>query len=354
MTREQIVSFSLIGLLIFVAYQVFTLLSPFMTAIFWAAILAFTFHPLYKKVEKNMGAGETLAAFVFTILIILAVIPPMALLIFNITQQAVELYQWALEYVHQGRLTDFILELRSLPLVQNIQERVPHWDLVQSSLSAWMINSTRSFGNYTAGQVAVLTRDIFFVFLNIFMMVILVFIFLKDGERIYSFLYAIIPLEKKNKDLLFDQLNETFTAVIRGQFLTSVVQATAAGLVFWMLGIPIPLLFAALTFLVSMIPVIGAAGIWVPLVLYLFFQHQYQRAGILFAFGALFISLLDNILKPAIIGEKTKLPYFLLFFGMMGGIKVYGLMGIFLTPIVLSLFFALIRIYREKYLTEKN
>ena len=236
MTREQIVSYSLLAFLLFIIYQVFTLLSPFVNAIFWAAILVFAFYPFYKKARSALGLGETLASFIFTVLIVLAVIPPMILLVFNITQQAVDLYQWATEYVKRGRLTDLITEIRNLPLLQNIQERIPQWEIVQESLSSWILNTTRSLGNYSAGQVAIMTKNIFFVFLNLFMMIILIFIFLKDGERIYSFLYTIIPLEKKNKDLIFNQLNDTFAAVIRGQFLTSLVQASAAGIVFWMVS----------------------------------------------------------------------------------------------------------------------
>ncbi len=234
-----------------------------------------------------------------------------------------------------------------------MQERIPQWDMVQNSLSEWILNTTKSFGNYTAAQAAILTKNTLFVLLNIFLMVILVFIFLKDGERIYNFLYTIAPLERKNKALIFGQVNDTFAAVIRGQLLTSFVQAAAAGIIFLLLDIPTPLLFAGLTFLLSMIPVLGAPTVWVPLVVYLYLQHLYVKAAILFILGIGFISLIDNVLKPAIIGEKMRLPYFLLFFGMMGGIKVYGLMGIFLAPVVLSLFFALIRIYREKYLSEK-
>lgn len=354
MTREQIVSFSLIGLLIFVIVQVFALLSPFATALFWSGILAFTFYPAYKGCRRLIKTGETVTAFVFTVLIILIVIPPMVLLVLNITQQAIDLYQWALDYVRQGRLAALIQTVRDMPALQNMQERVPQWELIQDSLASWILNTTRSLGNYTAGQVAIVTRNTLFVLLNIVMMAIMVFVFLKDGERIYNYLYNIMPLEQKNKDLIFGQLNDTFAAVIRGQLLTSVVQATISGLAFWALSIPAPLLFAALTFIISMVPVVGAAGIWFPLVLYLYFHQAYVQAGILFAFGVFFISLIDNVLKPAIIGEKTKLPYFLLFFGMLGGLKVYGLMGIFLAPVILSLFFALIRIYREKYLSEKN
>ena len=96
---------------------------------------------------------------------------------------------------------------------------------------------------------------------------------------------------------------------------------------------------------------LGAASVWFPIAVYLLIMQFYTKAIILFVVGFFGISLLDNIMKPAIIGEKTKLPYFLLFFGIMGGMKFYGLMGIFLAPVVLSIFFALIKIYREKYVS---
>ena len=118
---------------------------------------------------------------------------------------------------------------------------------------------------------------------------------------------------------------------------------------FAILGVPIPLFFTFLLFMTSLIPVLGAASVWFPIAVYLLIMHFYTKAIILFVVGFFVISLLDNIMKPAIIGERTKLPYFLLFFGIMGGMKFYGLMGIFLAPVVLSIFFALIEIYREKY-----
>jgi predicted PurR-regulated permease PerM len=136
--------------------------------------------------------------------------------------------------------------------------------------------------------------------------------------------------------------------VIRGQLLTAITQAIVAGIIFWMTGIPVPILFAVVLFFTTLIPVLGAATVWVPLVLYLLSIQQHARAAVLFIFGLLVISLLDNVIKPAVIGEKTRLPYFLLFFGILGGLKIYGFMGIFLAPVVLSLFFALIRIYQER------
>lgn len=144
----------------------------------------------------------------------------------------------------------------------------------------------------------------------------------------------------------------TFEAVIRGQILTSLAQSFAAGVLFAAVGIRAFLFFAVLTFIMSLLPV-GAASIWLPIALWLFLGGLKIKAAIVVGVG-IGISPLDNWIKPAVIGERTRLPYFLLFFGMFGGLAVYGFIGIFIAPVVLSLFFALIKIYQEEYLTSHS
>ena len=349
MTREQFISLFFIALLVFVIFQIFMIFSPFLQSIFWAAILAFTFYPLYERWRRRLKPRETLAAITMTVVIYLLVVPPVVLLGLKITQQAVELYQSASNYIRTGQLEKLIEEIRSLSFIQKIEARVFQWDPLKESMTSWILTTTRSIGNYAAAQAAKLTRNLLIVSLNLFLMSFLLFIFLKDGEKIYRFIYRIAPLEEPNKKSIFKQINETFAAVIRGQLLTSMVQAIVAGIIFWALRLPLPILFASLTFLTSLIPVAGASAVWLPLVIRLVMLHHYGKAVILFLFGAFVISVIDNVMKPALIGERTKLPYFLLFFGILGGIKLYGLMGIFIAPVVLSLFFALIKIYQEKY-----
>lgn len=350
MKRDQFISLFFIALLVFVIYQICLIFSPFVRAVFWSAILAFVFFPIFERLKRRLRTHDTLAATIMTLLIFLIVIPPVVILIINVTEQAFELYQSASDYVRQGNLEKLIENLRSMAFVQNIEARVVEWEPLQESAKTWILNSSRAVGNFAATQAATLTKNLLLVSLNVLMMVFLVFVFLKDGDKIYRFFYQIAPMEEAHKKSIFNQISETFSAVIRGQLLTALTQAILAGIAFWILAIPIPILFAAATFITSLIPVVGASAVWLPLVIYLFLLKSYAKAVILFAFGALVISLIDNILKPAIIGEKTKLPYFLLFFGILGGIKLYGVMGIFLGPAVLSLFFALVRIYRAQYL----
>jgi len=350
MKREQFVSFFFIAVLVFIIYEVFLVFAPFFTAIFWAAILTFAFYPVYAKLRKLFPRRHSSIALLMTVAVFLIVVPPLIMILINMATQIIEFSQWSYSYVRDGKLAQLIEQVRGLPWFQNIQTHLAASDAIQKNLSAWLLSTAKNLGHLAATQAGAFTKNFFFVILNIFFMSFLTFIFFKHGERIYCFIYDIAPFEKETKQALFKQINETFEAVIRGQLLTSVSQAAVAGILFTVLGVPIPLFFTFLIFLTSLIPVLGAASVWLPIAVYFLMTHLYTKAIIVFAVGFFGISLLDNIMKPAIIGEKTKLPYFLLFFGIMGGMKLYGLMGIFLAPVVLSLFFALIKIYREKYL----
>jgi predicted PurR-regulated permease PerM len=350
MKREQFISFFFIAILAFIVYEVFNIFAPFFTAIFWAAILAFAFYPLYTKLRQKFPKQNNSVPLLMTVAVFLVVIPPLVFIIINMTTQIIEFSQWAYNYVRDGKLEHLVEQVRGLPWFQNIQTHIFASQTLKESLSSWFLGTTKTLGNLAEAQAGTFTKNIFFVLLNVFFMSFLTFIFFKHGEKIYNFIYEIAPFEKETKKALFKQIHETFVAVIRGQLLTSVTQAAVAGILFTTLGVPIPLFFTFLIFLTSLIPVLGAASVWFPIAVYLLIMHLYAKAIILFVVGFFGISLLDNVMKPAIIGEKTKLPYFLLFFGIMGGMKFYGLMGIFLAPVVLSIFFALIKIYREKYI----
>ena len=350
MTRDQFISLCFIAIFLFVVYQICLIFSPFLKAIFWSGILAFAFYPLHERLKKRLKPHGTLAAILMTAAIFLFVIPPVVLLIVNLAAQAIELYQTAFAYIREGGIERLIDQIRSVPFIKRIEVNVFQWEPLKENAAAWILGSAKFAARFSAAQATTITKNLLFFVLNLFMMLFLLFVFLKDGEAIYRFIYEIAPLEAKNKKSIFGLVNETFSAVIRGQLLTGLTQASVAGIIFWFLGLPLPLFFAALTFLTALIPIIGAWAVWAPLVVHLLTLHQYTRAVTLFILGIAGISIIDNVMKPAIIGEKTKLPYFMLFFGILGGIKVYGLMGIFLAPVILSLFFALVKIYQEKYL----
>lgn len=354
MTRQNLLSIFFVALLLVVLYGIILILSPFLRPMFWAATIAFGFYPLYLKFLKTTGDNRNLASFLTTLLVFLIVVPIVLFAAFSIVHEAIVLYGWLTREIANGGTEAFIERLRQLPIVQKIdQSDLLQWDFLRDNIKKCLLSSISFLGNLTVSQALPIVRNLFFAVINFFLMLFLVFFFLKDGIKIYGFIYEITPLEEHVKKNVFTQLSDTFSAVLRGQIVTAFAQSILGGLSYWLLGLPLPLFFAGATFLAAMVPVFGAAMIWVPFVVYLLIIHSYTKAVILLLLGTFVISLVDNLLKPMLIGEKTKLPYLLLFLGILGGVQVFGIIGIFLAPTVLSLFFVLIKIYQERFFSHE-
>lgn len=356
MTRNQLLSFFFLGLLVFILYNILLILSPFFQSIFWAAVLAFGFYPLYEKMVRGPLRGrENAAAAVTTLVIFLTFVPLTIFIILNFAWETTKLSHWVLESIQNGEFDQAMQKFRESSFVVRIeQSNLVDWAWLKATSQNLLSRAAGAIGNFTVTHALTITKGVLSTLIAFFMTFFLVFFFIRDGARIYVFVYEITPLEGRNKQKVFHELGETFSAVLRGQLLTSFVQALLSGALFFALGIPLPFFFAALTFLISLIPIFGAASVWVPLVVYLAVHHFYAKAVILFALGLTVISTIDNIIKPWVIGKKTKLPYLLLFLGIIGGLQVYGLMGLFVAPAVLSLFFVLINIYRETFETHRD
>ena len=350
MNRKQLISIFFIALLLGILYCVLYILSPFMGPIFWGMVLAFAFYPIHEKILRLFRNNRNLASITTTLLILTAFVPFMFFLLLTAAKEAAHCYEWLSQTIQSGQAELVFQNFRELSWVRRIENsHLVQWDTVRNQLRDWIINSGDAVGNFALKRATLLTKNIvtgiFYVFLTFF----LLFFFLRDGEKIYLFIYRITPMDEKNKQLIFRQLSDTFSATLRGQLFTALVQAGMLGLVFWFLHLPLPVFFTALTFLAAMIPVFGAATVWVPFVVYLGMTQQTGRAALLFFLGVFGISAVDNILKPLLIGQKTKLPYSLLFLGILGGLKMFGFIGVFLAPAFLSLFFVLIKIYQEIY-----
>lgn len=354
MTRQNLIAFFFAALLIFILYSTFLIFSPFFRPIFWSAVIAFGFYPLYDRLLKRLNGAREAAAFLTTLAIFIVFIPVVVFLVMSLIHEVGGIYDWMLNSLNQGGLQAVLDRIHSISWVQKIERsQFFQQDFMRENFQNMLLKWAQSVGRLALQEAAMITKNTLAGVVNFAMTIFLVFFFLKDGERFFRFVYRVTPLEEHIKHQVFTRLGETFSAVLRGQIVTALAQAALAGAIFWFLGLPLPLFFAALTFMCAMIPLFGAALVWAPMALYLYITKQYFDATVLVILGVFVISLVDNFLKPLLIGEKTKLPYLLLFLGILGGMQVYGLMGIFLAPVVLSLFFVLIKIYQEEILAEK-
>lgn len=346
--RKQVIYIFFFGLLLFVSYQLLRIFSPFFQTFFLSAMLSFAFYPLHQLLKKAFK-NETLSALTTTAVIVLAVFPPTLVVLTNLVGQTLDLYKEVRVYIKEGGVETFIQTIQSYGWFQTFQEKVLTSELLKENLSNILLKATQALANLATAQLGAITKNAFLIPVNVLLIIFFLFFLIRDGEKIYRFVYELTPMEDADRTVVFSKLNDVFAGVIRGQLFTSIMQGILAGVCFFFLQLPAPLFFGVATFFTSTIPITGASTVWVPFAAYLFLTHQIHKAIILTLIGIFVISLSDNILKPILIGEKTKIPVSLLFLGIFGGLRIYGMIGIFLGPIFITLFFALVKIYQARY-----
>jgi len=347
--RKQIIFFSFFAVFIYVFYQTLRVFSPFFIAFFWSCVLTYAFFPLQQFLHSRFKQKTGLTAFVSTCAVVLVVVIPGVIIGQVLVQDILDGYQLLIEYLRGDLFQQHIQHIYQWPWVQWLQQKISDSSLIQEKILGSATQFSQFLANHVVGQFANLTKNAVLLILNLALIICLMFILFQNGHRLSRWLFELTPLEETDKKHLFEKINQTFSAVIRGQLLTSLVQGGLAGIIFYFLGIPMAVFWGFLTFVASMIPFFGSATVWVPFAGYLFLTGSSKKALILTLLGVFVISLSDNLIKPLVINQKVRLPLFLLFLSILGGLSVYGFTGIFLGPIVLTLFFVFIEIYQSRY-----
>ena len=180
-------------------------------------------------------------------------------------------------------------------------------------------------------------------------MLLSLFFLFRDGERWYASVTRLLPFTQDQQQAIARRFQDTFSAVVNGVFLVALLQGVMTGIGLALFGVPFPVLWGFLAAILALLPIGGAALIWVPAAVYLYLTGSAVSSILLAVWGVVLVSLPDNFLKPLLIGRKAKIPTFLLFIGILGGLQVYGFLGIFAGPLVVTLLTAFVQIYREEF-----
>jgi len=187
--------------------------------------------------------------------------------------------------------------------------------------------------------------------LNMGLMLYLSFFLLRDGEVLVEWLRNSVPLRDERRQLLFEKFGEVTRATVKGNMVVAIVQGALGGLIFWLLDLPAPVLWAVVMAFLSLVPAVGAALVWVPMAIYLYATGLWLQASILVAYGALIIGLADNVLRPVLVGRDTKLPDYIVLFSTLGGISQLGVNGFVIGPLIAALFISFWTIFRKEFNT---
>jgi predicted PurR-regulated permease PerM len=221
--------------------------------------------------------------------------------------------------------------------------------LAQFDLEQFMLSNVETASRSMANFGAAAARGFLFGFVNLILVLVLMYFCFLDGEGLLSWFYQIVPMPVAHVEAIAHRVYQTINAVITGAVMTAGVQGLLAIIGYLIAGVPLAMFFGVLTGFSAMIPIGGAALVWIPITIFMFTTSQ--SWGIFLGFwGLLVVSGIDNFLKPILIGNQARMPILLVFCAIIGGLNVYGFTGIIIGPILVAMLLAFISIYRDYYL----
>ncbi len=350
MSREQLFAAFFFAVFLFLLYQLYLFLSAFFAPLVWAAILALTFAPLTSRLVVAFRGRRSLAALALALSVTVAVILPSILVGSVLVREATGAYSRLQEAVQQGELGRIADAIRA-SRVGGIWTRIsPIFDQLSLDVSDLLLRATNWLSQQIVGQAGSLARNALVTVVDFLLMIVALFFFFRDGETMADQIRALLPMEPAHKEAIFERLYTTVTAVVQSMVVTATVQGVLAGIGYWLFGaLPFSIFLGFVTGLASFLPLAGPAFVWSGTALYLGVTGHVARAIALAIWGMLVVSTADNWIKPLFISVRAKLPTFLLLFSILGGLQVYGFLGVFLGPVVLAILFSFVDIYREEY-----
>ena len=329
---------SFLLLLVLVSLAFFWVLWPYYGAVFWGSVLAILFNALFLRLLRKMPQKRTLAALLTLSIILVLVILPVGLISALLTQEAASVYQ----RVQSG-------ELSFGRYFQQIYNALPSWVngiLDRSGLDNLGLIQDRVTSSLTQGSQFIATQALnigqnaFDFFVSFFIMLYLLFFFLRDGGALSRRIKEAIPLEAEIKRDIFSKFTTVIRATVKGNIVVAMLQGALGGLIFWFLGIHAPVLWGTLMAFLSLLPAVGAAMVWIPVAIYFLATGAIWQGVLLIAYGVLVIGLVDNILRPVLVGKDTKMPDYVVLVSTIGGMSLFGLNGFVIGPVIAAMFMA--------------
>lgn len=314
------------------------ILWPLYGAVLWGTAMAIVFAPLYRWLLARTKQRRTLAASLSVLAILLLVILPLTLVGISLVQEGTALFA----KVKAG-------ELNVSTYLQQIYAGMPAWltellqraglgnlTLLQQKLGAALNQGSQML----AGKVLGFGQDTFDFVVDFFVMLYLLFFLLRDGDQLARRIREAVPLAPAHKRSLADKFTTVIRATVKGNVVVAIIQGALGGLAFWFLDVHAPVLWAVLMAFLSLLPAIGAGLVWLPVALYFLATGALWSGLGLIAYGVLVIGLVDNVLRPLLVGKDTRMPDYVVLISTLGGMAIFGLNGFVIGPLIAAMFMA--------------
>jgi predicted PurR-regulated permease PerM len=338
MTQGALEDRALLVLVVLVSVAFAWILWPFSGTVLWGTVIAILFTPLQRRLARSMGQRRTLAALTTVTIIVVMVILPLTLVTALLVKEAAGVY----ERIQSG-------EVNIGRYFQQVYGLLPGWAAgllerfglttigdVQARLTAALVKGSQFF----AAQAVNIGQNTFEFVVSLFVMVYLLFFLLRDGDAVARRIKGAIPLRDDHQRALLEKFTVVIRATVKGNIVVAILQGALGGLIFWILGIRAPLLWAVVMAILSLLPAVGAGLVWLPVAIYFLATGAVWQGLVLIAYGVLVIGLVDNVLRPILVGQDTKMPDYIVLISTLGGIAIFGVNGFVIGPVIAAMFIA--------------
>lgn len=337
----------MIALLLAVSLAFIVLIEPFFGAIVWAVVVAVLFRSVYDGLLGYLPGRANLVAGITLILILLLVVVPAILLGMALAQEAANIYL---------RIQDGEIDFGAV--FKAFEQSLPRW--MQSQMAAYgygdldsirteVEQSISAILEFLVTQLLSVGQGAFKFILGLGVMLYLTFFLLRDGRALTERIGQMIPLGEEKRDILWDKFLVVIRATIKGSLIIAIIQGALGGLIFWALDIRGALLWAVLMGVFSLVPAIGTGFVWAPVAVYLFVTGNVWEGIVLMLCGIFVISMVDNLVRPVLVGRDTRLPDYVVLISTLGGLQLFGINGIVIGPLVAALFIAIWSIFSDMH-----
>ncbi len=329
---------SFLLLLVVVTLAFGWILLPFYGAVFWGVVMSIMFAPLYRRLLKPFKQRRNWAAVSTLLVIMVMVILPMSLISGLLVQEGSAVVQ----KIQSGELSFgryFGQIVAALPdWLTSLLDRMGIGNLgaLQQKIAAGLTQGSQ----FIAAHALNIGQNAFDFVVSFFIMLYLMFFLLRDGGVLSQRIREAIPLDTHHKRELFTKFTTVVRATVKGNVVVAVAQGALGGLAFWFLGIHAPVLWAVLMAFLSLLPAIGAGLIWGPVAVYFLVTGHVWEGLVLVAYGVMVIGLVDNVLRPVLVGKDTKMPDYVVLISTLGGMAIFGLNGFVIGPVIAAMFMA--------------
>lgn len=321
------------------------MLAPFWGAIFWAIALAVLFYPVYTWLNRKIKGKGTIASLITIHIAVLLVVIPLSILTLHIVNYATDVYQ----AYDEGDLDAEVLREEIEDRFPRIPEMLERFDIDFETAGDRLSDVISSSSQYIAQEAFSIGRSTLHFLISMILMLYLSFFFFRDGHHVAGMVEKAIPLGNKREKKLSERFVKVTRATIKSTFIVAAVEGALGGIILAILGVPGAVLWGFAMGILSLIPAVGAFLIWGPIAIYLFAIGDVVQAIILVAFGSIVIGLIDNFLRPMLVGRDVRLPDWLILLSILGGLSIFGVHGFVIGPILTALFVTLWDIFRQDF-----